>query len=226
MRRAVIVLALALVAAAGCSSANKGARAAPPLLPLDPTEQQDLAEWWSDGKRLLYLDPSGTYRLFPGNDRYHDPVERGRWWRQSYAALWLEPYEPMGKRSTRIAITKDEENKLVLDVPAVGSLAPLAAPPAVIEDRLIGDWSGDAGDLRLGRDLRYRLSPRVAASAASLAGQQGAWAVEDDALLLQPDSAALAPTLIRIRQQGDAIVLESPSGALTRSAGAPPANRS
>ncbi len=227
MRSVLLALALALASVPGCSSSKKqAALASRPLLSLDPTEPQELAEWWSDGRRLLFLDPSGTYRLFEGNDRYHEPAERGRWWQQSYASLWLEPYDRLGKRSTRVAIRKDGD-ALALVVPAVGTLAPLAAPPAVIEDLLMGQWSGAPGDLRLGQDLRYRLSPRAASgTAAALGGQQGAWSVEDDLLLLQPDSAGLAPTAIRIRQQDESIILESPSGPLTRSAGAIPPSRS
>ncbi len=227
MRPVLLALALALAGAPGCSSSKKqAALASPSLLPLDPTEPQELAEWWSDGKRLLFLDANGTYRLFEGNDRYQEPAERGRWWQQSYASLWLEPYERLGKRSTRVSIRKDGD-ALALVVPAVGTLSPLAGPPAVIEDRLIGQWTGAPGELRLGQDLRYRLSPRAAAgAAAALGGQQGAWTVEDDTLLLQPDSAGLAPTLIRIRQQDESIILESPSGPLTRSAGANPPSRS
>jgi hypothetical protein len=227
MRRVLLALALALASVPGCSSSRKqAALASPSLLPLDPTQPQELAEWWSDGKHLLFLDPSGTYRLFEGTDRYHEPAERGRWWQQSYASLWLEPYERLGKRSSRVVIRKDG-NGLALDVPAVGTLAPLGGPPAVIEDRLMGQWTGAPGELRLGQDLRYRLSPRAASgTVAALGGQQGVWTVEDDTLLLQPDSAGLSPTLIRIRQQDETIILELPSGSLTRSAGASPQSRS
>jgi hypothetical protein len=226
MRPVLLALALALAIVPGCSSSKKqAALASQSLLPLDPTEPQELAEWWSDGKRLLFMDPSGTYRLFEGTDRYQEPVERGRWWQQSYASLWLEPYERMGQRSRRVVIRKNGDT-LALDVPAVGSLAPLSGPPEVIEDRLIGQWTGASGELRLGQDLRYRLSPRAAGAPAALASQHGAWSVAEGELLLQPDSAGLSPTLIHIRQQDETIILESPSGSLTRSAGVIPPSRS
>lgn len=225
MRCALVSVAVVILGTAGCASHNKqqGARGDGTVLSLDPTEPQELSEWWGDGTHLLFLDPSGTYRRFDGTDRYREPAERGRWWQQSYATIWLEPYEKQGGRSTRVVVRKDGDH-LALNVPGVGSMAPLAGPPMVIEDRLIGQWTGAGGELRLGQDLRYRLSPRSAAAgaAATLASQQGAWTLQENVVLLQPDSAGLAPTMLRIRgQEEETIVLESPQGVLERSPALP-----
>jgi hypothetical protein len=219
MRPVLIAVAITILGAGGCASNKKQEPPMPAssLLPLDPTESYELSKWWSDGEHLLHLDPSGTYRRYDGNDRYREPAERGRWWQQSYATLWLEPYARLGGRPARVAIRKDGE-RLALDVPGLRPMTPLPGPPEVIEDRLVGQWSGAGGDLRLGQDLRYWFSPRSAkpGAPAALAGQQGAWTVQEDMLLLQPDSSGLPATLLRIRRQDDTIVLEAPQGALER----------
>ena len=52
---------------------------------------------------------------------------------------------------------------------------------------------------------------------AALATENGSWRVEDDALVLQPDSSGALPSLVRIHDDRDAFFLETPDGRLERS---------
>ena len=42
----------------------------------------------------------------------------------------------------------------------------------------------------------------------------GAWRVADDAIILRPDSAGVAPVMVRIFESNGVIRLESPDGQL------------
>ncbi len=224
MRSAMILVSMLAAGVAGCASSEKAeqkeqeaqyARATP--LAFDPTEQYELASWWTNGDQLLNLDASGSYKLYEGTNRFHRPAERGRWWQQSYATLWLEPYEERSRESARIAIRK-VRGHLVLDVRDLGAMSELPAPPLVMEDRLTGDWSGAVGELGLGGDLRYRFKRHSTRPSvpAQLGSEDGGWRVEANLLILQPDSARLAPTLMRIIERDATIHLETSDGRLAR----------
>ena len=183
MRSAMILVSMFAAGAAGCVSSEMAeqreqeaqyARATP--LAFDPTEQHELASWWTNGDQLLNLDASGSYKLYEGTNRFHRPAERGRWWQQSYATLWLEPYHERSRESARIAIRK-VAGHLVLDVRDLKAMSQLPAPPVVMEDRLTGDWAGAAGELVLAGDLRTALyplakRPKVVSFVAGLGGRE------------------------------------------------------
>src|SRR5262245_56712962 len=100
---------LGAAALSGCAASDtkQDTVATPGPLPFDPTERTTLAEWWTDGRQLLRLEPGGEFARYDSLDRYHAPAEHGRWWRQSYAALWLEPYAKSREPRQRVTIAKD-----------------------------------------------------------------------------------------------------------------------
>ncbi|MHC4416287.1 MAG: hypothetical protein ACYS0G_13485 [Planctomycetota bacterium] len=219
MRCAMVLMLTLLAVAPGCSTETKEEPEPLVSVPLefDPTEPYALSVWWTNGDELLYLGADGSYALYEGANRYRAPAERGRWWRQSYAALWLEPYARLRRETTRAAIRKIG-NELALDIALLERMTALDRPPEVLEDRLIGDWRGAAGRLRLDADLRYVYSPRPERSPtpARLAGHEGAWRVSGNAVWLQPDSPTAKPLVMTVGESNETLVLESAEGAFQR----------
>lgn len=212
---------LIAVLAAGCASSDKkekqDALAVSTPLPLDPTESYEIAEWWTNGKQLLQLSETGVYRLYEGINRYHMPVERGQWTRRNYAALWIEPYAELPRHPARVQVRRVGD-ELELDVRDLQPMVALAAPPDVIEDHLIGGWTGEPGTLVLGGDLRYSFSRSETRSSgpAALASEEGGWQVQDDFLVLQPDSQGIPPTVVRVHVDEDGMFLETQDGLLVQ----------
>ena len=217
MRFLLTAVVIALTAA-GCASDKKEKQdplAVSTPLPLDPTDSYEIAEWWTNGKQLLHLTETGVYRLYAGINRYHMPVERGRWSRRNYAALWFEPYAELPTGPARVPIRKVGD-ELEPDVRKIQPMLALDGPPDVVEDQLIGDWTGDIGSLVLGADLRYSFARNNTRSSGSvtLASEEGGWQVQDDFLVLQPDSRGILPTVVRVRLDEDGMFLETQEGRL------------
>jgi hypothetical protein len=217
--RLVVATLLILLVAIGCAS-NDQKQGQDPVaistpLALDPTESYEIAEWWTNGKQLLQLSEIGVYRLYPGINQYHTPMERGQWSRRNYAALWIEPYAELPRQPARVPIRK-VAGELQLDVHSLQPMSALDGPPDVIEDHLIGGWTGDIGSLLLEANLRYVLHRRKVRTSgpASLASEEGGWKVQDDFLILQPDSRGIRPTVVRVHLDEDGLFLESPDGRL------------
>ncbi len=210
---------LIVLVAIGCASKeskqSQGPVATSTPLPLDPTESYEIAEWWTNGKQLLQLTEMGVYRLFPGINRYHKPMERGQWSKRNYASLWIEPYAELPRLPARVPVRK-VGGELQLDVRNLQPMSALDGPPDVIEDHLIGGWTGDIGSLLLQADLRYSLHRREVRTSgpASLASEEGGWEVQDDFLILQPDSRGIRPTIVRVHEAEDGMFLETQDGRL------------
>lgn len=217
--RYIVAVTFVLIVAIGCESKSKQQKQDPPLvstpLSLDPTDVPQLSEWWTNGKQLLQLSESGVYRLYPGINRYHMPMERGQWTRRNYAALWIEPYAELPRQPARVSIRRAGE-ELQLDVRNLQPMSSLTGPPIMLEDRLIGDWAGDVGTLRLGADLRYSFSRQGTRTSgpASLGTEDGGWEVQDDFLILQPDSRGILPTIVRVHETYGGMFLETQDGRL------------
>jgi len=108
-----------------------------------PTDDYELPQWWTNNEQLLHLHASGAYALYDGTNRYHRPIERGRWAQPGYAALWLEPYAELPREAARASISKSGP-LFRLSYRSFAPMVGLEAPPAVLEDRLIGSWQSDA----------------------------------------------------------------------------------
>src|SRR5687767_11356489 len=132
----VAVLVANFVVCIGCESRHM--RDPEPMvstpLEFDPTEQFELSRWWSNGKQLLRLESNASYALYPDQNRYRLPLERGRWSQQSYAVLWLEPYTQRELVRQRVGITKIDK-KFALVVPKYKPMFAIKSPPEVTEDR-------------------------------------------------------------------------------------------
>ncbi len=216
--RFLLSAVLIAIVGAGCASDKKDKQdplAVSTPLPLDPTNTYEIAEWWTNGKQLLQLTETGVYRLYEGINRYRMPIERGQWSRRNYAALWIEPYAELPREPARIPI-RLVGDELALEVRTLQPMTALEMPPDVIEDHLIGGWSGDIGSLVLGGDLRYSFSRNETRSSgpAELASEEGGWQVRDDFLVLRPDSSGIRPTVVRVHVNDDGMFLETQDGRL------------
>jgi hypothetical protein len=85
-------------------------------LPLDPTEEYELSRWWSNGTQILRLDRDAGYVIYSAENKYQEPVEQGRWYQQSYAVMWLEPYGGLKPHRERVSIEKIQ-GKIALVLP-------------------------------------------------------------------------------------------------------------
>ncbi len=159
MRTWLKLAVIALIGSFGCASSedNEPLIISGPL-PLDPTQVVPIAPWWSDGLRLLHLEPTGVYALFEGTNQYQPPLQRGRWVKETYAAIWLEPYDTPDPQRIRVTIAR-LDGRLALTVPNVPTMFPLDRPPRVTEDELFGVWRGAGMELSLTRDLQYSMVP-------------------------------------------------------------------
>lgn len=207
------LVAIALVGGvAACESTDRTEdepRIHTPLY-FDPTEEYDLAEWWTNGNVLLNLRPNYTYAIYLDNNRYKEPVERGQWSQLSYAALQFEPYSLLNARVERIAIDKDSGGELVLVIPNVTPLAGVDRPPFVLEDLIVGSWIGDAFSINLRENLRYEFQRLrdVPLGETARGAHDGSWELVEDTVILRPDPIALEPILIRTTLGDNQIVLK------------------
>lgn len=74
----VVILLIAYVAACNDESVLPEPVVHTPLV-LDPTEEVELAEWYTNGRELLHLYADGRYALHGTMNRYESAKERGRW---------------------------------------------------------------------------------------------------------------------------------------------------
>lgn len=186
-------------------------------LSLDPTEHIELARWWSNGHEMLRLNDDASYSLYADQNRWHQPRERGRWSQENYFRAWLEPYNGRAAERVRIGIAK-VDGKIVLTPPGLRPMLAIDRPPAVVEDRLAGAWSGGIGTLTLGDDGRYALAPAAdkPASPIAKAGQSGAWTVAAGELVLRPDAPGNDPIRFPITADEKRLAITTPDGSLAK----------
>ena len=217
MRVTILVGTMFTLLVTACESQEK--QVPPPAvstpLELDPTQDYELSAWWTNGEQLLHLGEANNFALYESVNRYRKPAQRGRWSQLSYAAIRLEPYAQLPQDATRGSMRRVGRG-LMLDLPGMEPMLGLEGPPPVIEDRLLGRWTAEFGTLHLDDDLRYvyTLHPGRARAPAAVTKHGGAWRVADDAVILRPDSAGVAPVMVRILETNGVIRLESPDGQL------------
>lgn len=205
----IALIAITTFVSSACKSEQQKKEEADMLVdrPLlhDPTDKFEIGPWWSDGRHLLNLNADGSYALYDANNRYSRPMDRGRWGQQNYGTLWLEPYNRLQPQPTRVVITKID-GRLALQVPKLQPMYPLAGPPSVAEDSLIGDWQGPMGSLRLNADMTYTYTPASgtapggARAGMMVAGHNGRWKLEKDQVVLTPTTPSVAPQMLKVRQ--------------------------
>ena len=215
-----VILSLMTLAACGCESRHM--RETEPVvstpLEFDPTEHYELSRWWTNGTQLLRLESNASYALYPDQNRYRTPMQRGRWSQQSYAVLWLEPYTQREPMRQRVGITK-LDGKLALMIPKYKPMHAIKSPPEVTEDRLFGTWEGPGGRLRLGSDMRYSYSPAMpdgVHSPIARAGQVGTWLIAADRVILQPNVSGSDPVRLNMTIEEKNVTMTGPDGQFTR----------
>jgi len=160
-------------------------QSAPPIIPkgakldIDPTEQIDVAGWWSNGAVLLSVRSDGSFLMWDQPNRYREPTTRGRWHRQNYRTFWIEPYfDPKTPGNapprTRCALRRTN-GVLLVDVGGATGLVQSEAPPLAPEDAHVGRWNGPGGTLDLRADGSFSLTaaplPNSAAQPTLVSGR-------------------------------------------------------
>ena len=183
------------------------------LLDHDPTEAFEISQWWTNGIELLRLNEDASFALFNSLNQYHPPQEHGRWSKQSYAVMWLEPYSLLPRERVRVRITRTD-GELTLVIPKLKPMFAIESAPAVTEDGLIGMWYGPQGEIHLKGDLRYTYSPEsvTGVGLAGLAGHKGRWQLSDNTLQLHPDVLGLGTFEFQLVTGETGLVLASPRG--------------
>jgi hypothetical protein len=185
-------------------------------LALDPSDDVQVAEWYTNGRELLHLYGDGRYALHGTMNRYETAIERGRWSKGGYAVIWLEPYTTQHER-IRVSLNK-VDTMIVLNVPKHGVMKPQDQPPTVLEDRVIGVWMGDPGTLRLTQDLQFEFTqkPSTAGATNNRYPTQGSWRVVGHDLELRPLSPAYETVLLKVNTTGDGLALVGLEGTFRR----------
>jgi len=191
--------------------------AIPTPLAHDPTDEIELARWWTNGTHLLRLEDNAYYALYRGNNRYAIPLERGRWVKPSYAVLMFEPYDSRNAERIRVAISR-LDGELTLTIPKLQPMKAIDRPPTVTEDRLLGAWEGDIGVLRLNSNGTYSLTPSASTAnqPAIVAGHDGTWSVVGGDITLTPRTPGMKVIRMPYTVTGDAASITSPEGPLVR----------
>ncbi|MHC5022556.1 MAG: hypothetical protein ACYTGG_01415 [Planctomycetota bacterium] len=216
---AALIATIMLAGLAGCETDED--ILPPPVvhtpLEIDPLEPVTITEWWASDEQMLRLRPDGSYELYPDRNRYHAPIERGRWSQASYAWLRIEPYDRLRTETRRVSIVKIND-VVALQMPDLEPMFSIARPPIVLEDRVLGWWSGSVGELVLqrGRTYRYYPMPDEFGQPARVAGHQGRWRIEDERLLFRPDPLGMDAFEMTIETDSDAIVIRAEEGPLER----------
>jgi len=221
----VLLAILIVIALAACqeppdrSEVNYASPAAVSTpLDLDPTDRIEIGRWWTNGRELLRLDPDGAFRLYATTNRHHPPLERGRWSRQSYAVMWLEPYSLLPRERVRVALSR-MNGEIALSVPDLLPFFAIEQPPAVLEDALFGIWRGPLGTLQLDPTMRYTFSPDPKpAAGAALAGHRGRWRLDNGLVQLTPDAMGMGPFTLTLITGDERLELSTPEGGFEHEA--------
>jgi hypothetical protein len=183
--------ALITTAFAGCKSPEDKLppRVIHTPLDVDPMDRYEFVGWWSNGRELVRLNPDASYVLWPSQNRYHAPQERGRWSQPSYAVLRLEPYTRYRTDPHRVRIVR-VNGEIGIQPPGMQPMRMIERPLLMPEDELFGAWRGESGVLRLHDTMRYSFSPRAMRTDQPLvlAGHEGRWRLVEDSIELQPDT--------------------------------------
>lgn len=202
MRHCSMLIAVLLVLP-GCASDPEVEPTPVTRLPLDPTEPADTVGWWSNGTRLLHLFEDERFALYDGLNRYQDPMHVGRWSVGSYAVLWMEPYRTRQHQRWRVGLRR-HEGEILLDLPNEPPMVKLDEPPGVLEDRLIGTWTGADGALELDPSLGFVLRRSAESTAA---GCRGRWWLDGTTVRLEPIANVPPAWSLDVHTDGSAMSL-------------------
>jgi hypothetical protein len=221
MRIIGVIVCAVFLALAGCDSKKKrhSEMMLQTPLELDPTEHHDFDGWWSNGREMLHLDVDAAYQFFATTNQYSQPIQRGRWSQQNYATLWLEPYSELTSSRVRVTVMKTD-GQISISLPQRAPFSRINAPPPVLEDRLVGRWTGPVGNLNLTSTMRYTLAPEEklvnGEPSGVIVGHRGTWALANQDLVLQPDAGAVQAMRWTVIVDGQDVWIDTPGGAMTR----------
>ncbi len=221
-RAASLAIAFGALALCGCSAKQDQQRTVVSTGPLelDPTEKFSVEGWWSNGSILLLLQDDASYTLWNGTDRYHRPDEVGRWNRDNYFEMWLEPYHVRKVERRRIEIRK-VSGLIALVPPGQAPMMWSEIPPQAPEDSLFGNWEANGSTLRLFNSMRYEfISPPAGGAPVAVTRHQGRWSLEGSSLTIEPESPVIPLRSFEIRYDGaNPVSMESQGEYFSRRSG-------
>jgi hypothetical protein len=216
---------LAALAGAPAVDANPAAASRPASAPqnsrqpaevpldFDPARPERVDGWWFNGGELLRLEPNGAYRMWLTPDRFAAPTEVGAWRRSNYVLFDLEPYRAKPGTRIRVQLAKHEDQTCI-ERPGMRPFHRVAQPPRVFGDDVLGAWTADREQLLVLDNGRYEY--RRLGGAPGISQHDGIWRTDGRALLLAPDSTAVAPIRLEGEPDPEGGILLRGSGGVFR----------
>ena len=185
-------------------------------LDIDPTETISIIGWWTNGEEIMLIKQDGAFNWWGQPNRFRPPSKIGRWDRQNYRTIWLEPYvdrKNPGVMPPRIrAPMRRTDGKIFIDAGSALNMLHVDVAPVAPEDLYVGKWSGPGGSLILAADGRYQLesSPPSAnppsrndPALLSRASHNGTWSFDGQYIRLLSDGSAQNPVICAVVDRPD-----------------------
>jgi len=185
-------------------------------LDIDPTETISIIGWWTNGEEIMLIKQDGAFNWWGQPNRFRPPSKIGRWDRQNYRTIWLEPYvdrKNPGVMPPRIrAPMRRTDGKIFIDAGLALNMLHVDVAPVAPEDLYVGKWSGPGGSLILTADGRYQLesSPpsenppsRNDPALLSRASHNGTWSFDGQYIRLLSDGSAQNPVICAVVDRPD-----------------------
>ena len=193
-------------------------------LDIDPTETISVIGWWTNGEEIMLIKQDGAFNWWGQPNRFRPPSKIGRWDRQNYRTIWLEPYvdrKNPGVMPPRIrAPMRRTDGKIFIDAGSALNMLHVDVAPVAPEDLYVGIWSGPGGSLILAADGRYQLEsspaspsspPRKDPALLSRASHNGTWSFDGRYIRLLSDGSVQNPVICA--------VVDRPVGSRSKNSG-------
>lgn len=180
-------------------------------LDIDPTETISIIGWWTNGEEIMLIKQDGAFNWWGQPNRFRPPSKIGRWDRQNYRTIWLEPYvdrKNPGVMPPRIrAPMRRTDGKIFIDAGLALNMLHVDVAPVAPEDFYVGMWSGPGGTLSLATNGRYDLEATPVSTNGpellSRASHQGTWSFDGQYIRLLSDGSAQNPVICAVVDRPD-----------------------
>ena len=180
-------------------------------LDIDPTETISIIGWWTNGEEIMLIKQDGAFNWWGQPNRFRPPSKIGRWDRQNYRTIWLEPYvdrKNPGAMPPRIrAPMRRTDGKIFIDAGLALNMLHVDVAPVAPEDLYVGKWSGPGGSLSLAANGRYELQATSVSTNGpellSRASHNGTWSFDGQYIRLLSDGSAQNPVICAVVDRPD-----------------------